>query len=125
MALRAFVRRAIQHAFLKIIYESEMHNGVGELLEVLGSIINGFALPLKEEHKDFLMKALIPLYKVKSLTSFHQQLSYSLFQYVEKDPHLSYDIIISMLRCWPVSAASKQVLFLNELEEMLELTQPS
>ena len=27
------------------------HNGVAELLEILGSIINGFALPLKEEHK--------------------------------------------------------------------------
>ena len=27
-------------------------------------IINGFALPLKEEHKQFLMKALLPLHKV-------------------------------------------------------------
>merc|ERR1719359_1294161 len=50
MALRSFIRRAIQHVFFKVIYESEMHNGVGELLEILGSIINGFALPLKEEH---------------------------------------------------------------------------
>jgi len=125
MVLRPSVRRLIHQTFLKIIYESETHNGVGELLEVLGSIINGFALPLKEEHQDFLMKALIPLYRVKSLPSFHQQLSYCLFQYVEKDPRLSYDIITAMLRCWPVSAASKQVLFLNELEDLLELTQPS
>ncbi len=27
---------------------------LAELLEILGSIINGFALPLKEEHKQFL-----------------------------------------------------------------------
>lgn len=33
------------------MYETERHNGVAELLEILGSIINGFALPLKEEHK--------------------------------------------------------------------------
>jgi len=125
MALRAFVRRAIQHVFFKVIYECETHNGVGELLEILGSIINGFALPLKEEHKDFLIKALIPLHKVKSLASFYQQLSYCMAQYVEKDPRLSYDIITSMLRYWPVSITAKQVLFLNELEEMLELTQPS
>jgi hypothetical protein len=26
-------------------------HGIAELLEILGSIINGFALPLKEEHK--------------------------------------------------------------------------
>lgn len=125
MALRSFIRRAIQHVFFKVIYESESQNGVGELLEILGSIINGFALPLKEEHKDFLIKALIPLHKVKSLASFHQQLSYCMAQYVEKDPRIAYDIITSMLKYWPVSITTKQILFLNELEETLELTQPS
>jgi serine/threonine-protein phosphatase 2A regulatory subunit B' len=124
MALRSFIRRAIQHVFFKVIYESDMHNGVGELLEILGSIINGFALPLKEEHKDFLIKSLIPLHKVKALATFHQQLSYCMAQYVEKDPRLAFDIITSMLKFWPVSITSKQVLFLNELEETLELTQP-
>merc|ERR1719158_2413226 len=124
MAFRSFIRRAIQHMFLKVIYECEGHNGVGELLEILGSIINGFALPLKEEHKDFLTTALIPLHKVRSLSSFYQQLSYCMAQYVEKDPRLAYDIITAMLRFWPVSITSKQVLFLNELEELLEVTQP-
>jgi len=124
MALRSFLRRAIQHVFFKVIYECELHNGVGELLEILGSIINGFALPLKDEHKDFLIKALIPLHKVKSLASFHQQLSYCMTQYVEKDPKLAVDIIVSMLKFWPVSLTSKQILFLNELEEILELVQP-
>merc|ERR550537_1896871 len=123
MALRSFLRRAIQHVFFKVIYECELHNGVGELLEILGSIINGFALPLKEEHKDFLIKALIPLHKVKTLASFHQQLSYCMSQYVEKDPRLAYDIITAMLKFWPISITSKQVIFLNELEETLELTQ--
>jgi serine/threonine-protein phosphatase 2A regulatory subunit B' len=125
MSLRSFIRRAIQHVFFKVIYESESHSGVGELLEILGSIINGFALPLKDEHKEFLTKALIPLHKVKSLASFNQQLSYCMAQYVEKDPRLSYDIITARLRFWPQSITAKQVLFLNELEETLELTQPS
>merc|ERR1719316_2333666 len=31
---------------------------------------------------------------------------------------------MSMLKFWPISITSKQVLFLNELEETLELTQP-
>jgi len=125
MALRSFIRRAIQHVFFKVIYESEGHNGVGELLEILGSIINGFALPLKDEHKEFLLKSLIPLHKVKSLGTFNQQLSYCMAQYVEKDPRLAYDIITAMLRFWPLSITAKQVLFLNELEETLELTQPT
>ena len=49
----------------RFIYETEHFNGVGELLEILGSIINGFALPLKAEHKQFLVKVLIPLHKVR------------------------------------------------------------
>merc|ERR1711920_68836 len=52
------------------------------------------------------------------------ELSYCMAQYVEKDPQLAYDIIVSMLKYWPVSITSKQVLFLNELEETMELTQP-
>ena len=37
------------------------HNGIVELFENLESIINMFALPLKEEHKLFLVRVLIPL----------------------------------------------------------------
>ena len=35
------------------------HNGIGELLEILGSIINGFAIPLKREHLQFLEKVIL------------------------------------------------------------------
>lgn len=44
----------------QVMYEQDMYNGIGELLEIMGSIINGFALPLKEEHKDFLLRAREP-----------------------------------------------------------------
>ena len=42
-----------------------------------GSIINGFALPLKAEHKQFLLKVLIPLHKARSLSMYHPQVSSS------------------------------------------------
>ena len=45
-------------------------------------------------------------------------------QFVEKDPRLAIDIVVSMLKFWPVSLTSKQILYLNELEEILELVQP-
>jgi len=67
---------------------------------------------------------LIPLHKVKALASFYQQLSYCIGQYIEKDPRLVYDVIASMLKFWPASITSKQVLFLNAIEEILELAQP-
>jgi serine/threonine-protein phosphatase 2A regulatory subunit B' len=50
-----FIRKVINNIFYRFIFETEKHNGIAELLEILGSIINGFALPLKEEHKLFLV----------------------------------------------------------------------
>jgi serine/threonine-protein phosphatase 2A regulatory subunit B' len=35
------------------------HNGIAELLEIFGSIVNGFTLPLKDEHKAFLMEVCL------------------------------------------------------------------
>src|SRR4051794_21933020 len=37
------------------------------------SIINGFALPLKQEHKVFLVKVLLPLHKPRCLSLYHAQ----------------------------------------------------
>lgn len=51
MVHRPFIRKAINNVFYRFVFETERHNGIAELLEILGSIINGFALPLKEEHK--------------------------------------------------------------------------
>ena len=67
-------------SLFRFIYETESFNGVGELLEILGSIINGFALPLKAEHKTFLMKVLIPLHKSRSLSLYHAQVSCKLLR---------------------------------------------
>jgi len=124
MSLRAFIRKAINHEFFVFIYETEKHNGIAELLEILGSIINGFALPLKAEHKTFLEKVLMPMHKVRGLGNFHQQLAYCVTQFVDKDPTLSTLVITTLLRYWPITNSAKEVLFLNELEELLELTQP-
>eukprot|EP00002_Diphylleia_rotans_P004696 TRINITY_DN1359_c0_g6_i1.p1 TRINITY_DN1359_c0_g6~~TRINITY_DN1359_c0_g6_i1.p1 ORF type:complete len:462 (+),score=87.31 TRINITY_DN1359_c0_g6_i1:460-1845(+) len=119
---RAFIRKAINNLFYKFIYEEDMQNGVAELLEILGSIINGFALPLKDEHKQFLAKALIPLHKPRAYTMYHQQLTYCMTQFLEKDPRLSETIVNGLLKLWPVTHSPKELLFLAELEELLELT---
>ncbi|KAG8584354.1 hypothetical protein GDO81_008790 [Engystomops pustulosus] len=89
LGLRAFIRKQINNIFLRFIYETEHFNGVAELLEILGSIINGFALPLKAEHKQFLMKVLIPMHTAKGLALFHAQLAYCVVQFLEKDTTLT------------------------------------
>lgn len=90
--LRSYIRRSINNVFFQFIYETERFNGIAELLEILGSIINGFALPLKEEHKLFLTRVLIPLHKVKSLSMYHPQLAYCIVQFLEKDAALTEEV---------------------------------
>jgi serine/threonine-protein phosphatase 2A regulatory subunit B' len=125
MVHRPFIRKAINNIFYRFIFETERHNGIAELLEILGSIINGFALPLKEEHKLFLVRALIPLHKPKCVSMYHQQLSYGVTQFVEKDCKLADTVIRGLLKYWPITNSSKEVMFLGELEEVLEATQPA
>ncbi|KAJ6318872.1 hypothetical protein OIU76_014264 [Salix suchowensis] len=125
MVHRPFIRKAINNIFFRFIFEAEKHNGIAELLEVLGSIINGLALPLKEEHKLFLVRALIPLHKPRCLPMYHQQLSYCIAQFVEKDCKLTDTVIRGLLKYWPITSSSKEVMFLSELEEVLEATQPA
>ncbi|KAK6134697.1 hypothetical protein DH2020_031622 [Rehmannia glutinosa] len=97
MVHRPFIRKAINNIFYNFIFETEKNNGIAELLEILGSIINGFALPLKEEHK--------------------------LFLFVEKDVKLADTVIRGLLKYWPLTNSSKEVMFISELEEVLEATQ--
>ncbi|XP_022209843.2 serine/threonine-protein phosphatase 2A 56 kDa regulatory subunit gamma isoform isoform X2 [Drosophila obscura] len=124
LGLRAFIRKQINNVFYRFIYETEHHNGIAELLEILGSIINGFALPLKEEHKQFLLKVLLPLHKAKSLSVYHPQLTYCVVQFLEKDPSLS-EAVINLLKFWPKTHSPKEVMFLNEVEELLDVIEPA
>ncbi|KAJ3496974.1 hypothetical protein NLJ89_g10410 [Agrocybe chaxingu] len=122
--LRAFIRRSINNVFFQFIYETERHNGIAELLEILGSIINGFALPLKDEHKTFLTRVLIPLHKVKSLSLYHPQLAYCVVQFLEKDSTLAEEVMMGLLKYWPKVNSPKEVMFLHEVEEVLDVTDP-
>lgn len=123
--LRSFIRRSMNNVFFQFIYETERFNGIAELLEILGSIINGFALPLKEEHKLFLTRVLIPLHKVKSLSMYHPQLAYCIVQFLEKDAALTEEVVLGLLRYWPKVNSTKEVMFLNEVEDIFEVMDPA
>ena len=57
------------------------------------------------------------------LCSCQEVPSKAFVQFVEKDPCLAEDVIRGMLKFWPITNSHKEVLFLGELEEVLELTQ--
>ncbi|ULT92144.1 hypothetical protein L3Y34_009696 [Caenorhabditis briggsae] len=124
LGLRAFIRKHINNMFLRFVYETDSFNGVGELLEILGSIINGFALPLKQEHKVFLVKVLLPLHKPKCLSLYHAQLAYCVVQFIEKDSSLTPQVFDALLKFWPRTCSSKEVMFLGEVEEILDIIEP-
>lgn len=125
LGLRSYIRRHINYIFSSFIDDSEYHNGISDLLEILGSIINGFVLPLKDEHKLFLLKVLMPLHKARTLSAYHPQLAYCVVQYIEKDNSLTEPVVKSLLRYWPKVHSTKEVMFLNEVEEILDIIEPS
>ena len=59
---------------------------------VTPSIVNGFAVPLKSEHKQFLIRVLIPLHKARPLSQYQSQLAYCIVQFLEKDPNLTQPV---------------------------------
>ena len=76
---------------------------------------------MKEEHQVFLIRVLVPLHKAKSLTLYHPQLAYCVVQFLEKDPSLTEDVVNGLLKFWPKVNSTKEVMFLNELEEILDI----
>ncbi|KAL4566689.1 hypothetical protein LXL04_030810 [Taraxacum kok-saghyz] len=118
---RSFMRQAMIDIFLRFIYEPDhRQNGIGEILEIWGSIINGLMVPLKDEHKAFLSRVLIPLHKPKNMAAYHRQLSYCVSQFVQKEAELGAVVIGKVLRYWPVTNCRKEVLLIGEMEEIAE-----
>lgn len=97
------------------------NRGVAEMLEFLGSIINGFATPLKAEHVRFLESALIPLLKSFLLPAYLLELMYCLTQFVEKDPTTAVSIVRGLRQYWPAKNTAKELMYLQLLEEVLNL----
>ena len=85
------------------------------LIVSIHSIINGFALPLKEEHKAFLLRVLVPLHIVKTLSMYHPQLAYCVVQFLEKDPSLTEPVVMGLLKYWPKTHSPKEVSHLTQL----------
>uniref|UniRef100_A0A095A0E0 Serine/threonine-protein phosphatase 2A 56 kDa regulatory subunit delta isoform n=1 Tax=Schistosoma haematobium TaxID=6185 RepID=A0A095A0E0_SCHHA len=105
VTLRPFIRRLMNNIFLRII--------------------NGFQTPLKEEHKQFLRRVLLPLHKSPTMSHFHAQLTYCTTEFIKKDSSLFTMIVHDgLLRFWPRTNSIKEMLFLNELEACLECTGP-
>jgi len=119
MPLRQPIRKAICNVCYRYIYDRKPFNGIAEFLDIFSSIIHGFALPIKTEHKEFLRNVLVPLHKAKELEMFHQHLAECVIQFIYKDYKMGPVVIGGLLKYWPVMCSPKEVLFIDELQDAI------
>lgn len=118
---RKMIRKAITDTFYTLIHENYKFNGAPELLDILASIISGFAVPLREEHVYFFRTVIIPLHKVQTCQKFHNELLRCSMLYVSKDPLLAFPLVEGLLKYWPFANFGKETHFLQELLEVLDV----
>lgn len=111
MMMRSYIRSIIKSEIMCYMNYSQRHNGICEILEILGSIINGFATPLKVEHISFMAQVLLPLHRIMYVKTILPQLSYCVSKFVEKDPTLSAGVVMGVLSYWPRLSNQKEVSF--------------
>lgn len=122
---RKMIRKAITDCFLTMIHETQRFNGASELLDILASIISGFAVPLREEHVMFFRNVIIPLHKVQTSHLFHEQLLRCSMLFLSKDHALAVLLVEGLLRYWPFGNSPKETLFLAELNDVIEVCELS
>jgi serine/threonine-protein phosphatase 2A regulatory subunit B' len=103
-----------------LIYESHKFNGTSELLDILAAIISGFAIPLREEHVRFFKGIIIPLHKVQTSNLYFDNLIRCSMLFLSKDNGLAIHLLEGMWKYWPFANFTKELLFLQELPEVLE-----
>jgi serine/threonine-protein phosphatase 2A regulatory subunit B' len=118
---RKMIRKAINECFFALIHETHKFNGAAELLDILASIISGFAVPLRDEHVIFFKTVIIPLHKVQTCSEFFEQLLRCSMLFLTKDRNLAIPLLEGLLKYWPFANCVKETLFLTELQEVLEV----
>lgn len=118
------MRKIMDQTFQILIHETHKFNGASEILDILASIISGFAVPLRNEHIQFFNNIIIPLHKVQTNPQFFEQLMRCSMLFLTKDRSLSVPLLEAFLKYWPFAATEKEILFLTELKEVLEIVDP-
>ena len=52
-------------------------------------------------------------------------MAYCVVQFLEKDPNLTESVVTTLLKFWPKTCSQKEVMFLGEMEEILDVSENS
>jgi serine/threonine-protein phosphatase 2A regulatory subunit B' len=92
------IRKAITDCFQVLIHDIHKFNGASELLDILASIISGFAVPLREEHVIFFKNIIIPLHKVQTSNLYFDNLIRCSMLFLTKDSSLAILLLDGILK---------------------------
>ena len=98
--------------------------GCWECLMALIPVIQGLKVPLHEDNMWFFRHVLLPLHRVSNMSVFHAVLVEAIRTFLGKDPTRVKEVLEYMERHWPKTSATKEVLFLSEIETLSELVIP-
>ncbi len=120
MPFRSFIRKAVCNVLYISIYSGIDHLGISELLEICGSIITGFKVPLKNEHKLFFQNVLICI-KYHFYHNFMMNYCIVFCNLYKKDQSLVLIVIGGLLKFWTVISSKKDGQMLDfATQEQLE-----
>uniref|UniRef100_A0A1A9WPJ0 Serine/threonine protein phosphatase 2A regulatory subunit n=1 Tax=Glossina brevipalpis TaxID=37001 RepID=A0A1A9WPJ0_9MUSC len=120
---REFIRKTIVDIFLAYIYEEKEFNGVSELLQIFQLVIMEFGTILNYEYFELLMRVLLPLHIGRFLSIYYINLSSCVILYIKKYSVLAENVIKQLLLFWPRNSSEKQIIFLEEIDTILEIIQ--
>ncbi|XP_034050997.1 serine/threonine-protein phosphatase 2A 56 kDa regulatory subunit gamma isoform-like, partial [Thalassophryne amazonica] len=90
------------------------------IAETPGSHGRDVAPPLTEEDLVFFWRVLVPLHKPNTLHLYHEQLVRCIVQFLVKEATLTGPLVLYLLKHWPKTCTCKELLFIKELEEILQ-----
>lgn len=138
--LRPTLRQLMSNFLARFLRVANYPQGVSQVLNVYGAIVKGLTLPMHPQHRDFLMKSIMPLHQPNQMmnelspvvSAYHEALVYVLIQFLEKEAatgtpedgsSLCETIMTRILLGWPTAQSAnspKEVLLLHECEKILE-----
>lgn len=123
--LRNFIEQQICNTIYDFIYVSEDYNGLSELLWVMSSIFDYCFTGVDEKRERYLLRILLPLHKVASISSLFSQLVNAIELYLLRDAGLIEPVLCAMIRFWPKTCTQKEVMFIDAIDDYLSMTNAS
>lgn len=118
---RKMLKNNIDNYLLTAIHESLKSNGLFELLEVVHKIIENFSIPLRIENVTYFNKIILPLHKIEYFSDFHPIYLNCVKLFISKEHSLAPDLIKVLLKYWPIGNSDKEILFISEIQEFIQL----